>query len=73
MKILADEWISLTCFYYLSIVSPSLDKKCLIRLKTCRKIKIRNASGYKQIGLWTVGIQISEVKNQFELLFTKKN
>ena len=52
---------------------PSLGKKCLIRPKTCRKIKIRNAWGYKWIGLWTVGIQISKVKNQLELLCTKKN
>ena len=72
MQILADEWISLTCFYYLSIAFPSLGKKCLIRPKTCRKIKIRNAWGYKRIGLWTVGIQISKVKNQLELLCTKK-
>ena len=72
MQILADEWISLTCFYCLSIVFPSLGKKCLIRPKTCRKIKIRNAWGYKRIGLWTVGIQISKVKNQFKLLCTKK-
>ena len=64
--------LSLTCFYCLSIVFPSLGKKCLIRPKTCRKIKIRNAWGYKQIVLWTVGIKISEVKNQFELLCTKK-
>ena len=73
MQILADEWISLTCFYCLSIVFPSLGKKCLIRPKTFRKIKIRNAWGYKRIGLWTVGIQISKVKNQFKLLCTKKN
>ena len=73
MQILADEWISLTCFYCLSVVFPSLDKKCLIRPKICRKMKIRNAWGYKQIGLWTVGIQITEVKHQFELLRTKKN
>ena len=62
----------LICFYCLSIVFPSLGKKCLIRPKTFRKIKIRNAWGYKRIGLWTVGIQISKVKNQFKLLCTKK-
>ena len=50
MQILADEWISLTCFYCLSIVLPSLGKKCPIRLKTCRKINIQNAWGYKRIG-----------------------
>ena len=49
-----------------------LGKKCLIRPQSCRKIKIRNAWGYKRIGLWTVGIQISKVKNQFKLLCTKK-
>ena len=49
MQICAHEWISLTCFYCLSIVFPSLDKKCLIARKTCRKIKIQNAWGYKQI------------------------
>ena len=37
MQILADEWISLTCFYWLSVVFPSLGKKCLIRPETCRK------------------------------------
>ena len=72
MQILADEWISLVCFYCFFIIFPSLDKRCLIRLKTCRKIKIWNAWGYKRIGLWTVGIQISKVKNQLELLCTKK-
>ena len=51
MQILANEWISLTCFYCLSIVFPSLGKKCLIRPKTCRKIEIRNALGFKRIGL----------------------
>ena len=73
MQICAHEWTSLTCFYCLSIVFPSLGKTCLIRLKNCRKIKIGNAWGYKRIGLLTVGIQISKVKNQFELLCTKKN
>ena len=29
MQICADEVISLTCFYCLSIVFPNLDKKCL--------------------------------------------
>ena len=51
MQILVDEWISLTYFYCLSIAFPSLGKKCLIRPKTCRKIKVRNAWGYKRIGL----------------------
>ena len=73
MQMLVNEWISITCFNCFSIVFPSLGKKCLIRLKTCRKIKIRNAWGYKRIGLWIVGIQISKVKNQLELLCTKKN
>ena len=49
-QILVDEWISLTSFYCLSIIFPSLDKKCLIRAKTCRKIKIPNIRGYKHIG-----------------------
>ena len=62
MQIWADEWISLTCFYCLSVVFPILCKKCLTRPKTCRKIKIRNACGYKRTDLWTVGIQISKVK-----------
>ena len=31
MQICADEWIPLTCFYCISIVFPSLGKKCLIR------------------------------------------
>ena len=51
MQILVDEWISLTCFYCFSIAFPSLGKKCLIRPKTCRKIKVRNTWGYKRIGL----------------------
>ena len=51
MQILADEWISLTCLNYLSTVFQSLDKKCLIRPKTSRKIKIRNVWGYKRIGI----------------------
>ena len=38
-QILVDEWISLTSFYCLSIIFSSLGKKCLIRAKTCRKIK----------------------------------
>ena len=72
MQILVDEWISLTCFYCLSIVFPSLGKKCLIIPKTCRKIKIRNSSGYKRIGLWIAEIQISKVKNQPEFPCIKK-
>ena len=31
IQICADEWISLTCFYCLSIVFLSLGKRCLIR------------------------------------------
>ena len=73
MQIYAEAWISLTCFYWFSMVFPSLGRKCLIRPKTSRKIKIRNAWGYKRTGLWTVEIQISKVKNQFKKLCTKKN
>ena len=51
MQICADEWISLTCLYCVSIVFPSLDKKCLTRPKSYKKIKTRNAMGYKRIGL----------------------
>ena len=39
MQILVEDWISLTCFYCLSIAFPNLGKKCLIRPKTCRKKK----------------------------------
>ena len=51
MQILANKWISLTGFYCLFIVFESLSKECLIRPKTCRKIKTQNAWGYKQIDL----------------------
>ena len=45
MQICADEWISLTYFYCLSVVFPSLGKKCLISPKTCKKLK------YKMVGV----------------------